>query len=239
MRRRGEKDGREVRGRGREKESERWAPRLLTKYRNREQRELIYFTSRTHTGPSSHSPRVRTCTRAAACTSRRLPVARLHPCVKFLRGILPSSFRSSTTTTPPCPSCSSSSSSSSLPLTPCTLGRTETAEPCGVFWSWQLRWRCNNFNNDLSDLPSSPSLFLSLWSERMCAHVSRRASFNFFGAHTPLFAPCFILSLLFFFSSSSFFSPSRSRSRIAIGRENNGRYFRRNRAVERARPPCS
>lgn len=75
------------------------------------------------------------------------------------------------------------------------------------------------------------SFSLSLWSERMCAHVSRRASFNFFGAHTPLFAPCFILSLLFFFfTPSSFFSPSRSRSRIAIGRENNGRYFRRNRA---------
>lgn len=163
MRRRGEKDGREIRGRGREKESERWAPRLSKYSIGIENRENLFTLRRARNRTEfSHS---RTRVHVHALPHARpvvFLVARLHPCVKFLRGILPSSFRSSTTTTTTCPSCSSSSSSSSLPLTPCTLGRTETAEPCGVFWSWQLRWRCNNFNNDLSDLPSSPSLSLSL-----------------------------------------------------------------------------
>lgn len=65
-----------------------------------ENRENLFTLRRART-PGLHSSLALACTytRPAACTSRRLPVARLHPCVKFLRGILPSSFRSSTTTT--------------------------------------------------------------------------------------------------------------------------------------------
>lgn len=151
---------RERRGKG-ERET---GTTTLSRYRNREQRELIYFTSRTHT--------VSEFALALACTYTRLPHAArpvVFPWHGFIHalnssgGFFPLPFarppplyhhRVLLVLLPlPLPS---------LPLTPYTLGRTETAEPCGVFWSWQLRWRCNNFNNDLSDLPSSPSLSLSL-----------------------------------------------------------------------------